>query len=413
MSSYNELVKNIENMRKIMRDFYIYGFKTRNDYNEKERRSYDDERRRLESWLSEYMHFERNRYGKNIFISIDSSEISENPLYRAFKAKSFTDKELTLHFMMFDVLSQSNGKKTFNDIKKGIDRIDRKFQEANAFDDSTIRKKLKEYANEGIISVNKTGKETKYFRTEDSIILNADAIKYFSETAPCGVIGSFLLDKMNESQNFFSYKHHYINSALDSQVLYNIFDAISKKSYMVATNFDRALGEEIKIKVVPLKVLSGAQDGRQHLIAYNEDLCTFRTYRLDYLSYVKTGSECKNFQKYRSLLTECEKYMWSVSVSSSAENLAKIEFTVFVDDNEAYIVNRLEREKRGGTVTKIDNNHYKFSFETYKANDLIPWIRTFICRITDLYISDEKTYGRIKNDLNEMYKLYNIGGDEN
>ena len=28
MSSYNELVKNIENMRKIMRDFYIYGFKT-------------------------------------------------------------------------------------------------------------------------------------------------------------------------------------------------------------------------------------------------------------------------------------------------------------------------------------------------------------------------------------------------
>ena len=238
-------------------------------------------------------------------------------------------------------------------------------------------------------------------------------IKYFSETAPCGVIGSFLLDKMNESQNFFSYKHHYINSALDSQVLYNIFDAISKKSYMVATNFDRALGEEIKIKVVPLKVLSGAQDGRQHLIAYNEDLCTFSTYRLDYLSYVKTGSECKNFQKYRSLLTECEKYMWSVNVRSSAENLAKIEFTVFVDDNEAYIVNRLEREKRGGTVTKIDNNHYKFSFETYKANDLIPWIRTFICRITDLYISDEEAYGRIKNDLNEMYELYNIGGDEN
>ena len=85
----------------------------------------------------------------------------------------------------------------------------------------------------------------------------------------------------------------------------------------------------------------------------------------------------------------------------------------FVDDNKAYIVNRLEREKRGGTVTKIDNNHYKFSFETYNANDLIPWIRTFICRITDLYISDDEAYGRIKNDLNEMYELYNIGGDEN
>ena len=28
MSSYNKLVKNIENMRNIMRDFYIYGIKT-------------------------------------------------------------------------------------------------------------------------------------------------------------------------------------------------------------------------------------------------------------------------------------------------------------------------------------------------------------------------------------------------
>jgi DNA-binding transcriptional ArsR family regulator len=315
--------------------------------------------------------------------------------------------------MIFDVLSQSNGKKTFNDIKKGVDEIDAKFQEGNVFDDSTIQKKLKEYANEGVVTIEKQGRNTVYSLTEDNITLNAEAIKYFSETAPCGVIGSFLLDKMNESQDFFSYKHHYINSALDSEVLYNIFDAISKKSYMVATNFDRALGEEIKIKVVPLKVFSGAQDGRQHLIAYNEDVGTFRTYRLDYLSRVETDGVCKNFQKYRTLLTECEKYMWSVNVSSSTENLAKIEFTVFVDDNEAYIVNRLEREKRGGTVTRIDKNHYKFSFETYKANDLIPWIRTFICRITDLYISDDEAYGRIKNDLNEMYELYNIGGDKN
>ena len=104
MSSYNELVKNIENMRKIMRDFYIYGFKTRNDYDKTKQRTYDDECKRVKSWLSEYMDSERIRYDKNNFISIDSSEISENPLYRAFKAKSFTDKELTLHFMIFDVL---------------------------------------------------------------------------------------------------------------------------------------------------------------------------------------------------------------------------------------------------------------------------------------------------------------------
>ena len=34
-----------------MRDFYVYGFKSRDDYTKKSARSYDDERRRIESWL--------------------------------------------------------------------------------------------------------------------------------------------------------------------------------------------------------------------------------------------------------------------------------------------------------------------------------------------------------------------------
>ena len=48
MSSYNELIKNFEKIRGYMREFYVYGFKSRNDYDKKSARSYDDERRRLE-----------------------------------------------------------------------------------------------------------------------------------------------------------------------------------------------------------------------------------------------------------------------------------------------------------------------------------------------------------------------------
>ena len=107
MSSYNELIKNFERIRNYMREFYVYGFKSRNDYDKKSARSYDDERRRLESWLGDYMRFERNRDGKNMFISIDSRVTVHNPLYRAFKAKSFTDRDITLHFIIFDILLYS------------------------------------------------------------------------------------------------------------------------------------------------------------------------------------------------------------------------------------------------------------------------------------------------------------------
>ena len=104
MSSYSELIKNFEKIRAYMRDFYVYGFKSRDDYQKKSARSYDDERRRLESWLGEHMSFVRTPEGKNVFISIDSRTIRHNPLYNAWKAKSFTDGDITLHFLLFDLL---------------------------------------------------------------------------------------------------------------------------------------------------------------------------------------------------------------------------------------------------------------------------------------------------------------------
>ena len=50
-----------------MRDFYVYGFKSRDEYQTKSARSYDDERRRMESWLGNYMRFVRTSEGKKRF----------------------------------------------------------------------------------------------------------------------------------------------------------------------------------------------------------------------------------------------------------------------------------------------------------------------------------------------------------
>ena len=175
MSSYNELIKNFERIRGYMREFYVYGFKSRNDYDKKSARSYDDERRRLESWLGDYMRFERNRDGKNMFISIDSRITVHNPLYRAFKAKSFTDRDITLHFIIFDILYDSTIKMTLPEI---LDTIDNEylcdFSEPMVFDESTVRKKLKEYVEEGIICTEKDGRTVFYYRAPDDVKINGE-----------------------------------------------------------------------------------------------------------------------------------------------------------------------------------------------------------------------------------------------
>ena len=105
MSAYSELVKNFEKIRSYMREFYVYGFKSRGEYDKKSARSYDDERRRMESWLGDYMGFRQTEDGKRVFLSIDSRLSRHNPLFRAWKTKSFTDGDITLHFILFDILS--------------------------------------------------------------------------------------------------------------------------------------------------------------------------------------------------------------------------------------------------------------------------------------------------------------------
>lgn len=49
--AYSELVKSFERIRSYMREFYVYGFKSREEYSIKSARSYDNERRRIESEL--------------------------------------------------------------------------------------------------------------------------------------------------------------------------------------------------------------------------------------------------------------------------------------------------------------------------------------------------------------------------
>ena len=98
--AYNELIKDFKRIRTYLKDFYVYGFKLRSDYSEKSSRSYDNERRRVESWMGDYVSFSQDNRGKRVYLSVDSRQISHNPLYRAFKAKSFTNKDILLHFCL-------------------------------------------------------------------------------------------------------------------------------------------------------------------------------------------------------------------------------------------------------------------------------------------------------------------------
>ena len=413
MSSYSELIKNFEKIRAYMRDFYVYGFKSRDDYQSKSARSYDDERRRLESWLGDHMSFVRTPEGKNVFISIDSRTIRHNPLYNAWKAKSFTDGDITLHFILFDILYDTSVKRTVAEL---LSEIDEKylsgFEAPMMFDESTIRKKLKEYCEAGIIIAEKEGRKAYYRRADSADIADLDEVlHYFSEVAPCGVIGSFILDKEESDTDAFTFKHHYVTGAIDSGVLAALFAAMREKCAVTVSNMSRRKDQPRRIRLVPLRVLISVQSGRQHLIAYLPEYNHFQSYRVDYLSNVKQEEPTPRFDELRAELDRMQGRMWGVGLRHGKwgeERLEHVEFTVRVEDHEDYIVNRLYREKRIGTVERLDENTYRFSADVYDAGEMIPWIRTFICRIVKMNFSNRSVENQFKKDLEAMYLMYGV-----
>ena len=414
MSSYSELIKNFEKIRAYMRDFYVYGFKSRDDYQTKSARSYDDERRRLESWLGDHMSFVRTPEGKNVFISIDSRTIRHNPLYNAWKAKSFTDGDITLHFILFDILHEPSVKKTIAELLQEIDtKYLSGFETPMMFDESTVRKKLKEYCEAGIIVTEKEGRKVYYRRTDSTDISDLnDVLHYFSEVAPCGVIGSFILDKEDSDTDAFTFKHHYITGAIDSGVLAAFFTAMQEKRAVTITNMSRKKDMPRRIRIIPLRVLISVQNGRQHLFAYLPEYNSFTSYRIDYLSNVKLEDPTPRFDELRAELDRMQSKMWGVSVKRNKwgnDRLEHVEFTIKVEDNEDYIVRRLEREKRIGTVEKLDEHTYRFSADVYDTSEMIPWIRTFICRIEKMNFSNRTVENQFKKDLEAMYLMYGIG----
>ena len=96
------------------------------------------------------------------------------------------------------------------------------------------------------------------------------------------------------------------------------------------------------------------------------------------------------------------------------EASGKVEFTVQYAGHETHIHKRLEREKRCGTVMKLDEHSSKFVADIYDASELIPWVRTFICRITHFECSDKILEQQFNFDLHRMYALYGLeGGEDN
>lgn len=408
--AYSELVKRFDRVRDYMRDFLIFGFKTREDFDQKSARTYDNERRRIESWLGDDLRWDYRPGGKTVFLSVDASELPHNPLYRAWQSKSFTDNDITLHFYLLDLLSDGCPRHA----EEITDALAEHFSQL--FELPTVRRKLKEYAELGILDTQKQGRRLYYTLSPcslDSLFPDktglAEFLNFFGEAAPLSIAGHFLSSRFGGGNPNIRFKHHFIVHTLEDQILLSALEAIRDGQRLELTNVNGRNGRESVCLVVPVKIMVSVQSGRRYLVARRLDQRRFSTFRLDYIKALSPLPGQPGDENYSSLAGPRLAHAWGPSLPNH-KRTQRFSMTVAVDEeHEAHIIQRLRREGRGGEVTRLEPGLWRYTNEVYDIGEMMNWVKTFIGRIVVLEGDDPRAIGRFYDDVRRMAEMY--GGD--
>jgi len=406
MAEFSELIKRFDKIRDYMRDFYVYGFKSRTDFTKKSTRTYDNEKRRIESYMGEYMKWDYSGGSKSSFISVDCARIPVNPLYAAWKSKSFTANDIMLHFYILDALKGNQ-----LPVDELTDIICEKSEVT--FDVQTVRNKCNEYVKHGMLSQEKRGKAFVYSVCPQNVPVSQkllNAVKFFQSAVPFGEIGSYILDNENESNNIFAFKHHYIAHTLENNVLFELLTAIRQKRTVKFENQSERTGKTITTHALPLKIFISAGTGRRFVCMYSLKTRRFSCFRLDYIKTVTLDEVADYAPELKEKLNNNLDKVWGVSFGSKENRqLEVICMKLHIDEvREPHIIERINREGQGGILEKLVDNTFLYTKEVFDSTDISPWIKTFTGRIIGLEGTHEFLVNRFYNDMERMAAMYGI-----
>lgn len=401
MAAFSELIRNFDKIRDTMRDFYIYGFHRRGDFQGMSARSYDNEKRRIESYLGPHVQWNYDAKGKRTFVALSSAQIASNPLYNAWKAKTFTDGDIMLHFALLDALADGAAQPVAALTEAVSLRLER------TFDVQTVRGKCREYERAGILSSEKQGRALGYRLSGDHLpeALH-DAVAFFSEAAPFGEIGSFLMDGAGIENRFFRFKHHFIVHTLEDQVLLDLLRAMREKRRVQLENFSSSRSQAYATVGTPVKIMASTVTGRRYAcLVLGGERQTLVTRRLDYVRVVTLLEVDDAYDAKRAQAEAGLPFVWGVSFGNG--HMDWLAMTLRIDEQaEGFVLERLRREGRGGAITRMAENTFRYDVQLYDTGEIMTWVKSFTGRIVALEGSDRATIGRFERDMLRMEKLY-------
>lgn len=415
LSDSKLLIRDYSDIRDILRDIYIFGCFSRDDYISKgiSGRKYDNEQRRITSYLPEKF-IKKKRAGKKVlpYCSYMMAETPENFLAETYRNKSFTMLDFMTYFFALSILNTESG--------MGLSEILQVIPEENdevIYTKDNLRKKLDELIDKGLIISEKVGKKVVYrvvedcladFKTDELVNLYW-LLEFMKNVVPIEMPFFFLQKKLKlylyAERNLevgeihaFQYKHNHLFNVLDNEVILSALKAIHSSKMLFIRYLYR--GQEQTDKVVPVKIIHECTYSRQYLLYYDVVEERIRTKRIDKIisGEIKEPIEETVIKKAQREAKSIEN-AWCISNVGQVPEEVRIEF--HIDENsEQYVLDRVKREGKGGELKQLHDGVYLFTIKVSDSLEMTPWIRSFGERAKVVHSKD----GLLEKHLIEDYE---------
>lgn len=417
-------ISEVNMLRDFVREIYVESFHSSNGHisiHSASGRSEGEAKSRLHAFFEENF-IVKNSNNEDV-LKFDSMLVNRNPLFAIWKMCHFKPEYLTRDFALFDLLSKGDHEKGLSDYDLKSD--DSGKNKLECYTGKPISHKqldlyIPDLLANGILvgkdSYNKDGKllKTVYKLTDTKklqlLIKNNPeilaAIQFASETFPCGVIGSYILDSIDMQDYFsvFKFKHHFIYNTLDSEVIYTIFSAINEKRFVTIKR------KKNVIRVTPIQIRFSARDGRSYLVYYtNYPKCKgFNVENFENIVSVKKSDNCSYFDSLITKYNSIKNNLWGKSIKINKNKTEHVDFTIQYKNSEIYALKRLLREAFLGHIESNPNkNEATFSFDVFDSKELVPWIRSYFGRIIQFHFENKEIQQQLEREIRRMYALYN------
>lgn len=414
------LIRDYENIRNILRDIYIFGCFSRDDYIEKRGisgRKYDKEQQRISAYLPQSF-IQKRRVDKKVLLycRYNPNEGSDNYLAETYKNKSFTALDVMSFFFVQQLINNKAGM-TASEI---LDELPQ-FNDDAVFTKDNLRIKLEELVLKGFLDTRKKGRNIVYFLKEDIFdeFTNEELIdiyiylEFMKNTSPIEMPYNFLSEKLSlyincvrdlalPTLDYFTYKHNHLFNVLDNDILLELLKAKnSGKDIRVCF-----VEKKEPLVLIPYEIIHDCVYGRQYVYGFDRTHSIKTVIRIDRISSAILGHDLDKSESIAfSKAQECSKECWCTS--GVGKPLSEIVIQFYFDEiNEPYILKRIKVEGHNGSLKKIKPNVYEYRLTVRDPNEMIPWIRSFGERAKVISSGESHTELLISEDWKRALEKY-------